>query len=102
MVIGYHEFLVFFTTMIVYFPCNNFQEEAYFAESLNASDLIHPRWENRNDRGLTKDEIVNTYFELLDDDEVAKLYEVYKDDFKVFGYTFEFRGVTFNAETNVI
>ena len=58
--------------------------------------MIHPRWENRNDKGLEKSSIVDTYFEMLEDEEIADLFNVYKDDFKLFGYTFEFRGIKYS------
>ena len=36
--------------------------------------------------GLKKEEIVAKYFSLLDDDDILKLYDIYKDDFLAFGY----------------
>ena len=62
------------------------QEQMFFVEELEASDLIKPRWENKYDKGIPKEDIVNKYFSLLDPEDVARLYELYKDDFLMFGY----------------
>ena len=67
-----------------------------FAEEMGAGDLIHPRWENRNDEGLHKEEILGKYFSLLDDQDINALYKIYEDDFKLFGYQFKFRGLNLN------
>ena len=72
------------------------EEEKYFVDELHASDVIKPRWENRNDMGLPKEDIVNTYFSLLDEEDVVRLYELYEDDFLMFGYQFKFNRLAFN------
>ena len=64
---------------------------------MGAEDLIHPRWENRNDEGLAKEEILGKYFSLLDDQDIHALYEIYKDDFKMFGYQFIYKDFKFNV-----
>jgi len=51
------------------------------------TEAIHSVWENRNDHGLSKDEVTLKYFKLLDKQDVEKLYEVYKMDFKMFNYS---------------
>lgn len=71
-------------------------EEKFFAEALTASDLIKPRWENRNDKGLAKEELLGMYFNMLDDQDITALYEIYKDDFKMFGYQFEYKHFRLN------
>ena len=68
---------------------------------MNASDLIQPRWENRNDGGLEKEIILSKYFDLLDDEEVEALYEIYKDDFLMFGYQFKYKHFRFNIDSLV-
>ena len=73
------------------------QEEKFFSQEMSASDLIHPRWENRNDEGLAKEDILNKYFNILDDDEIQDLYKRYEDDFVLFGYQFEYRGLRLNV-----
>jgi len=74
------------------------QEETFFIEKIGAKDLIQPRWDNKiNDEGLSKGEILYKYFNLLDDDDIRKLYRIYEDDFVLFGFQFKFRGLHFNA-----
>ncbi len=36
------------------------------------------------------------YFQQLDDDDIQALYSIYYDDFQMFGYQFEFRGLRLN------
>jgi len=72
-------------------------EERLFAEEMGAGDLIHPRWENRNDEGLHKEEILGKYFSLLDDQDINALYRIYEDDFKMFGYQFQYRNLVYNT-----
>lgn len=83
-------------THILHFE-NIEQEERYFAEDLGASNVVHPRWENRNDDGISKEEMLNRYFSLLDDDEIQALYRLYQDDFALFGFEFEYRGLKLNS-----
>ena len=47
---------------------------------------------NRNDGGMDKTDLTRKYFEVLEDEDVAKLYLIYKMDFQMFGYQFEQRG----------
>ena len=51
---------------------------------------IKPKWENRNDGGggVNNTELTRTYFELLSDEAVDKLFEIYETDFQMFGYSF--------------
>ena len=51
------------------------------------------RWENRDKDGLEIDKVnlINKYFSILDDDEILELYKIYENDFKMFGYNFNFR-----------
>jgi hypothetical protein len=39
---------------------------------------------------------VAKYFQQLDDDDIQALYSIYYDDFQMFGYQFEFRGLRLN------
>eukprot|EP00092_Neocalanus_flemingeri_P016665 GFUD01018028.1.p1 GENE.GFUD01018028.1~~GFUD01018028.1.p1 ORF type:complete len:470 (+),score=128.33 GFUD01018028.1:311-1720(+) len=75
------------------------QEEKFFAQEMSASDLIHPRWENRNDEGLAKEEILGKYFNMLDDKDITALYKIYEDDFKMFGYKFEYKHLRLNLKS---
>ena len=38
--------------------------------------------------------LINKYFSILDDDEILELYKIYENDFKMFGYNFNFRGLS--------
>ena len=51
------------------------------------------RWENKDKDGLEIDKVnlINKYFSILDDDEILELYKIYENDFKMFGYNFNFR-----------
>ena len=78
------------------------QEERFLAEEMSASDLIHPRWENKNQEELAKDELLNKYFSILDDDEIQDLYKIYEDDFRLFGYQFEYRSIKLNGDWTLV
>lgn len=39
-------------------------------------------------------EVTKLYFGMLTDTEIRNLYQIYLDDFKMFGYTFNFRNVS--------
>jgi hypothetical protein len=45
---------------------------------------------------MKKAELVAKYFQQLDDDDIQALYSIYYDDFQMFGYQFEFRGLRLN------
>ena len=83
------------------------------ALDLNATSILRPRyksfgfilfiintfrWENKDKdkEKLTREELIFKYFDLLDDDEILSLYSIYENDFKMFGYTFQFRGLRLN------
>jgi len=71
-------------------------EESFFAKTLNAEKMIHPRWENNNSGGgVSKEEILTKYFDTLSDAEIMSLYKIYESDFRNFGYTFKFRNFSF-------
>ena len=72
------------------------EEEKYFVEELNASDLITPKWENQNKLNISNGQLVVKYFELLTDKEIKQLYKIYENDFHLFDYQFEFREMKFN------
>ncbi len=40
-------------------------------------------------------ELTAKYFEMLNNDEITKLYKKYEDDFIMFNYTFQFRDLVF-------
>ncbi len=53
------------------------------------------RWLNPNRPGsMNSSAITAKYFDMLSDEEVKKVYNVYQDDFKLFGYDFSIRSIT--------
>jgi len=73
------------------------EEEQIFVKLLGAQDVIKPRWENSNKKDLAREEIITKYFSMLDNQQILQLYEIYKDDFTMFGYQFQFRGLKLNV-----
>lgn len=39
--------------------------------------------------------LTDAYFDMLDKEDVTALYKIYEPDFKMFGYTFSFKGLSF-------
>lgn len=75
---------------------NIVNEEPHLAESLGAGDLIKPRWENKNSKEkVSKEQLLGSYFSLLSDQEIQRLYKIYEDDFRAFGYKFRFRNFVY-------
>ena len=60
--------------------------------------FIFIRWENRDKDGeiTSREKLLFQYFNLLDDDEIEELYNIYENDFKLFGYSFQFRDLRLN------
>ena len=58
------------------------------------------RWENkdRDQETVTREQLLTSYFSLLDDDEILALYNIYQHDFQMFGYSFQFRGLKLNVD----
>ena len=73
------------------------EEEKYFVEDLEASNLIKTKWENSNKMNISNGEVVAEYFKLLTNKEIMKLYKIYENDFFLFNYQFEFREMKFNV-----
>ena len=44
---------------------------------------------------FSSSEVTAKYFEMLNDDDIKKLYQVYQDDFKLFNYTFTYGKLKF-------
>ena len=63
-------------------------------DSSKILNLLSYRWENKNtDEKISKEEILGKYFSLLTDQDIMKLYRIYEDDFRHFGYKFKFRSL---------
>ena len=57
------------------------------------------RFENKDKDAemIRREELLYKYFDMLDDDDIISLYNIYQNDFKMFGYSFEFRGLKLNV-----
>ena len=71
------------------------QEEPVFIEEMGATDILQSKWLNSNKMSLSDSVLLETYFQLLTDPEIAQLYKIYSLDFSQFNYTFTFRGVQY-------
>ena len=60
-------------------------------------DLIKSQWRNNNKQNMSDTDLLHTYFDLLSNKEISKLYEIYKLDFEQFEYSFQFRGMKYNV-----
>ena len=63
------------------------EEQGQLANIIPMGERIEPKWENRNDGGLDRDELTNTYLKMLSDDDISKLFNIYRPDFEMFGYS---------------
>lgn len=75
------------------------EEEPIFVEQMGAADLIKSQWRNNNKRNMSDTDLLHTYFDLLSNKEISKLYQIYKLDFEQFEYSFQFRGMKYNMES---
>lgn len=73
------------------------QEEKFVLDEIDEKRVIEQKWVNKNAADLSKEELISMYFNLLDDSQIISLYNIYEDDFKLFGYQFQFRGHKLNA-----
>jgi len=73
------------------------EEQGQLANLIPMGSRIKPKWENRNDGGLNKTELTETYFEILSDEDVDALFDIYETDFQMFGYSFQIRGNNYNS-----
>ena len=55
-------------------------------------DIIQSRWMNSNKMNISDTQLLEAYFHLLTDEEITKLYQIYRLDFLQFDYSFTFRG----------
>jgi len=73
-------------------------EEPFLVQQLGAEGIVKSKWENSNKKSnITDQQLIEAYFDLLSNNEIKRLYEIYRLDFKQFNYTFTFRGITYNA-----
>lgn len=67
-------------------------EEPLFIQEMEASDIIESRWMNSNKMNISDTQLLEAYFDLLTDEEITELYQIYQLDFLQFDYSFTFRG----------
>ena len=67
------------------------QEERHLIEILHAENVLHQRWENVYNNQVFGGQkvIAEKYFSLLDKSDIDNLYEIYKEDFLMFGYNLD-------------
>jgi len=75
------------------------EEEQFFVKEIGAEDLIKSQWRNSNKRNMSDTELLQSYFNLLSNKEISKLYQIYRLDFEEFEYSFEFRGLKYNVKS---
>ena len=61
----------------------------------NCLDLLHSKWLNSNKLNISDTKLLQVYFEMLSDEDIRKLYNIYEVDFKQFQYNFDFRGIKY-------
>jgi len=75
------------------------QEEKHMINIIDERKVIKKKWSNNNERReLTKEELIATYYDLLTDQEILRLYKLFENDFKMFDYQFQFRGLKLNVD----
>ena len=78
------------------------EENLEFMKSVNLDQYLpeqnnfHKIVNGNHQRGMSSTEITKLYFEVLSNDEIQKLFEIYQNDFRLFGYYFTFRNVTYS------
>lgn len=79
-----------------YIKFENFDEEGKYLktllEPLNGIDSSELAL-NVNPTGLKKEDLTQLYFSTLSESDVMALYKIYENDFKMFGYEFQFRAL---------
>ena len=51
---------------------------------------------NNNHQTIPSTDITKLYFSVLSDEEIRQLFQIYQYDFQLFGYSFQFRNVTYS------
>lgn len=72
-------------------------EEPLLERYLGIQNQVSFRRENENkvSQELSEEEVTKIYFESLSNEDVQRLYKLYEAEFLFFGYTFQFRNMTF-------
>lgn len=70
------------------------EEEPELKIWMNVTNLPEKHHHVIREKNISSKEITNKYFELLTDEDIFKLYQIYKLDFQMFNYTFQIRNIT--------
>ena len=81
----YCEVCVFSYNYIIHFE-NLEEEERYLSNLIDSKDVLKLRKENVYPKKHSSKDILKKYFSLLEKQDVLKLYDLYKEDFLMFGY----------------
>lgn len=84
-------------THIIHFESLQAEERLFLKEFGKKETGNLSRRENAAGSQLSSEDLVSKYFSLLDDDDIYGLYKIYKEDFHLFGYQFEYRGQRFSS-----
>lgn len=77
---------------------NHDVEEAILEEYLGISGQLEPPTRANKygyNQNLSEDEITRRYLDTLSIEDVQKLYDLYRHDFEIFGYSFSYKGMDF-------
>lgn len=70
-------------------------EEGHELQKILSPDFQKVFHRNHDQNPLTSSQMTQIYFDLLTEDEVNQLYQIYKLDFEMFDYSFQFANTTF-------
>ena len=81
----YCEVCVFSYNYIIHFE-NLEEEERYLSNLIDSKDVLKLRKENVYPKKHSSKDLLKKYFSLLEKQDVLKLYDLYEEDFLMFGY----------------
>ena len=73
-----------------------FMKSINFDQYLPQENNFHRVVNGNHQQDMSSTEITKLYFEVLSNDEILKLFEIYQSDFRLFGYSFTFRNVAYS------
>ena len=73
-----------------------FMQSVHLDQYLPEDNDFHRVVNGNHGQYKSSTEITKLYFEVLSNEEILKLFEIYQNDFKLFGYSFTFRNVTYS------
>ena len=73
-----------------------FMQSVQLDQYLPEDNDFHKVVNGNHGQHKSSSEITKLYFEVLSNEEIMKLFEIYQNDFRLFGYSFTFRNVTYS------